>query len=39
VLLLLLLFIEPEWWRAPLRKYLRVPLTWAGRQEQAQQPL
>jgi hypothetical protein len=39
VLLLLLLFIEPEWWQAPLRKYLRVPLTWAGRQEQAQQPL
>ena len=39
VLFLLLLFIEPEWWRAPLTKYFGVHLPrWRG-QEQAQQPL
>ncbi len=32
VLVLLLLFIQPEWWREPLRKYLGLPLAWAGRE-------
>ena len=32
VLLLLLFFIEPGWWQAPLRKYFGIQSGWAGRE-------